>query len=162
MGGAKRRKVDLESGSQPTIVYLVTKDINIEVAEFGDLLQAFPDNDSLDQLEDMLKEELEEKIVENHKNIYLSLASAQSAAESLFVEAKTYVNSKGNVMRRHDGGQVRDTSLDPKLFAVDECTWLNEVEFEVDLDGVDESEEGSTNFMTATIKIYISELELVE
>ncbi len=149
--------VDVESSSNRR-VYLVTKSIDITVEDFGDLEQAYPDNDYIEQSEELVRENIEEKIVENYRTIYGSYEKAFNKAKELFVETKTYVNSLG--VANDDDEEERDTDLDPAKYVVNPMLIENIVDYSMPMpkDAVVKTDE--TNYVSAHIKIIITEMEL--
>ncbi len=139
-------------------VYLVTKSIDISVEDFGDVEQAYPDNDYIEQSEELVRENIEEKIVENYRTIYGSYEKAFNKAKELFVETKTYVNSLGVV--NDDDEEERDTDLDPAKYVVNPMLIENTVDYSMPMpkDAVVKTDE--TNYVSAHIKIIITEMEL--
>ena len=165
---ASKRQKTASGKEELQNVYLVTKMIDIEeVDDFGDLEAAYPDNDYVEQTEELVREEIEEKIHEIHKVVFGSYDKAFNVAKELFIEAKTYVNSLGNESNdENEGGEgdeddepkERDVDLDPSKFIVDPMLIENIVTYNVPMDGQIETEE--TNLVSAHIKITIIELQL--
>jgi hypothetical protein len=139
------------------IVYLVTKYITVNINEFGDIYGKYPSVDSREETEYLEKERVEVDTFENSNTIYLSLKSAQTKAEGMFVEAKSHVNTLGS--KAVIGESERDVDLNPENFKVSPLLYEDSVEFDIKVYADNET---NVHSVCGFIKIVITEMTLSE